>query len=358
MTQAGLQREINFDFCETLPVERVCGEHESLATEHDTEQPYDKGCINLTQKPPAGENVTLVRKSENVDEHLLLEYSTEEACAGNQTYGISYEIFCSDNITDVNPVLNLAKTNDCRPYFEIHHQSGCKVADINAIWQFMDKYYLIFGISFMVVGLFTLTLGLKLIRPTLAIIFCLSTIVAILFVFYVLILPNNVGSWVGWLLLAVSIVLGCIIGFFASKLLRVGVFFLGVWAGIGVALLLNNVILFKINSVAVLWISMAVLGLLFGVLSFFWYMYIVIVCTSIIGSYLFVRGISLFAGGYPNEFTIYERIRDQDMSRVPLTFYLYLAGIIICVGIGIFIQIKIKNRSKEPEKPNDYYRRV
>jgi len=49
--------------------------------------------------------------------------------------------------------------------------------------------------------------------------------------------------------------------------------------------------------------------------------------TSFIGTYLFVRGISLFVGGFPPEYLIYEMIK----SGVGITqsFYYYLGGIIL-----------------------------
>jgi hypothetical protein len=233
------------------------------------------------------------------------------------------------------------------------------VGDLNGIWRFVESNAWIFAIVFIVIGLFNLILGRKLVRPTIAIIFCLSTIVAILFLFYVLILKKDTAKWVGWLLLAVSAILGGIVGFFASKLIRVGVFFLGLWAGAGIGLILNNMVFYKINTVAILWILMAVFGLTLGVLSCFFFHYIVIACTSIIGAYLFMRGISLFAGGYPNEFTIYERIRDGDMSAVPWTFYMYMIGMLIMFLIGGFIQIKIKKREGDNDYgKTDYYKKV
>jgi hypothetical protein len=38
------------------------------------------------------------------------------------------------------------------------------------------------------------------------------------------------------------------------------------------------------------------------------------ISTSLIGAYLTVRGISAYAGGYPNEFTVYMRITKEDFE--------------------------------------------
>lgn len=44
-------------------------------------------------------------------------------------------------------------------------------------------------------------------------------------------------------------------------------------------------------------------------LSFFIFDHILIGSTSLIGAYALVRGISLYAGGYPNEFTLADMIK-------------------------------------------------
>lgn len=41
-----------------------------------------------------------------------------------------------------------------------------------------------------------------------------------------------------------------------------------------------------------------------AILSFFWYEHVLIIMTSFAGAYMFVRGISFYAGGFPNEFTL------------------------------------------------------
>jgi len=102
------------------------------------------------------------------------------------------------------------------------------VGDLNGLWRFVEDNLWIFAIVFMVVGAFSLVLGRKLIKPTLFIFGTLATVAVILFLFYVLILPNDVKKWVGWVILSVSVILGCIVGFFAAKLVRIGVFILGV----------------------------------------------------------------------------------------------------------------------------------
>lgn len=320
---------------------------------------FQDSCQPLSGHHGLGESISQQETGgEDSDEFLLLEYTTEEVCEGEEKFGIAFEIFCeADNTNLPTFIPNDAKSTDCRPVFRTHHSGGCKVGDLNGLWRFIEGNSIIFGIISMFIGFYNLVLGRKFIKPTIGLIMMMTTVVAILFVFFVLFLPTHTPGWVGWLLLAISIVLGGIVGFFASKLVRVGVIILGFWAGVGIGLLLNNLIFYRINHVSVLWILMGVFGLSLAVMSFFWYNYVVIICTSIIGSYFFVRGIALMAGGYPNEFTIFEKIYAGVFTGMPGTFWAYLVGMVIACLVGIIIQIFIKRREGNNES-DDVYKRV
>lgn len=57
-----------------------------------------------------------------------------------------------------------------------------------------------------------------------------------------------------------------------------------------------------------------------------------------IGSYLIWRGVSFYAGGFPNEFELSQMLGSGAWSSVPWTFYIYLGLMVAtCVG-GIFYQ--------------------
>ena len=57
----------------------------------------------------------------------------------------------------------------------------------------------------------------------------------------------------------------------------------------------------------------------------------IILATSFLGSYRFVRGISLFAGGFPNETEIYSKFAHYDKiePHFPKWFYAYMIAIMI-----------------------------
>lgn len=63
-----------------------------------------------------------------------------------------------------------------------------------------------------------------------------------------------------------------------------------------------------------------------------------IVSTSLIGSYIIVRTISLVFGGFPNELNFNTNISTNTLTTLPWTFYIYFGVFIVLFIIGIYFQ--------------------
>ena len=78
--------------------------------------------------------------------------------------------------------------------------------------------------------------------------------------------------------------------------------------------------------------------------------YMVCLATSLVGSYALVRGISVFAGGYPDETYVMMLINKGEYTQFGRVFgpmiYLYIGGIFFMTAIGFWIQTYMV-----PEKP-------
>ena len=68
------------------------------------------------------------------------------------------------------------------------------------------------------------------------------------------------------------------------------------------------------------------------------------------GAYLFWRGISLYAGGFPNEFDLIEQVQAGAKPHVNPWFYAYLVAIIISCAGGAYVQYKQLAKMNEEEK--------
>jgi len=217
----------------------------------------------------------------------------------------------------------------------------------------MDQYKWLWGAIFVFVGFFLGLFGKKLFSVTLFIIGMLVTIALVFVLFYTTFLTNNTKAWVGWTVLGCAIILGIFGGILLFKCQRLGAAVLGGWGGFVLGLLLNETVLFAAKSDWLFWITTISACLVGAGLSFCCYNPVIIMATSFSGSYLFVRGISLYAGGYPNEFTLVNSLETGAATGITGWFYLYLAFIILFTIICACVQFKQHKKdemAKEAEK--------
>ena len=76
--------------------------------------------------------------------------------------------------------------------------------------------------------------------------------------------------------------------------------------------------------------------------------------TSLLGAYLGLRSVSLFAGGFPNEFDTASHIKQFKLNEIKFSAYIYTALFIALSYISIKYQYKqqaIENKKKELLKP-------
>lgn len=130
--------------------------------------------------------------------------------------------------------------------------------------------------------------------------------VTTLFVFILLgnslfdwILSNSNHQWVQWIFV---VILFALANLCAAFLVRYKRFAIAVMAAFGGSLIAATfTVTFVINSKFFWWLIVLTVGVLFGLLSLKFEDLIIMFCTSFIGSYLLIRGISLYAGGFPYE---------------------------------------------------------
>ena len=177
---------------------------------------------------------------------------------------------------------------------------------MNALWTFLGKYDGLWGALLIAVGFVITLFGRKLFKPTICLMGAMAFVAVSLLFFYSVFFNANTKSYVGWIVLVISLLLGTIVGLLLARVSKLGVAVLSGWGGICLGLILYSAFLYKTESNVVFWLLIIGLCLVFAGLSFVIFDHILIISTTLIGSYAFVRGISLYAGGYPNEFTLAE----------------------------------------------------
>lgn len=227
--------------------------------------------------------------------------------------------------------------------------NGCSVAAINAIWTFLEKYKGLWGALLILIGFVISMFGRKLFKPTICLLGTAAFVCLCLLFFYSVFFNSNTKLWVGWIILTISVVVGTIVGLLLAKASKLGVAVLAGWGGVCLALILYGAFIHKVESQIVFWLFLVGLAALFAGLSLIMFDHILIASTSLIGSYAFVRGISLYAGRYPNEFTLAEMLQKDLYNEIDPVFYAYFAAIIVMCTLSVIVQLRIRKKDKEQE---------
>lgn len=130
------------------------------------------------------------------------------------------------------------------------------------------------------------------------------------------------------------------IGYVTLYFPKLGTFGLGAWVGVILSFILNNIALFRIKSsisALPLLITLAILGVVFGVLALFFKKSFVIISTSFIGAYCSIRALSWYLGAFPNEFLISKQ-RQYLGASVQWQYYVYVVALFILSASSMAVQ--------------------
>jgi len=151
---------------------------------------------------------------------------------------------------------------------------------------------------------------------------------------------KNPSDGVQWGIVVGCAIIGIILGLALTRARKLGIAALAAWGGVTLGLLITTT--FVLESVYAKWGIMIACALILAYAAFKVEKIVIMTLTGIIGSYMVVRGISLYAGGFPDEMNLQEEIKQGAITwdDFPKTFYAYLAGIAVCAIVGIIFQAR------------------
>lgn len=196
-------------------------------------------------------------------------------------------------------------------------------------------------------GAFNIFYGGKLFRITIMLFGIVSAVASISFLLFFILEINDLSQTMIWLCLLSAASIGTIIGYFLTKIIRVGVFVIGCWTGVILAIVLDSMIFYRFHLTYFLYIMIVCFVAIFGWLAYKYYEYVLIFSSSTLGSYFFIRGLSLIIGGYPNETDVLEQVKHGVYVEIPWTFYLYLLFMLVLSVFGVVVQVKRFNNGKQ-----------
>ena len=344
--------DLYYNFCYDLKLKKIKGcenidkKTQIVAIKNDTCQVL-AGSIN---KGNTWNILDEKNKTTNKTERIIqIELNRED----KQTQKIYYKLKCNENV-GINFIKEKSQYgNETILYFET--SEACVKMDFYLVWKFINDYVAFFAIALIAFGFFNCILGKKLAKVT-SFLLTLFSITVLVLIFSQYILPSGCAQWIIWVMLVLGIILGSTAGYFVFKHHEKFLSFLvggvaGFFLGEFLFNLFGNAIPGNSTVIHILFVVFSIIALI--VVAFFLKDFIVIFATSFIGSYTLIRGISLFAGYFPSEFTVIDlKNRDEiDQLETLLTWrvYVYLASIVVSTGLSIFIQFKINKEKPEPD---------
>ncbi len=282
-----------------------------------------------------------------------------------QNYTVTYHLSCDENLDHDKHILEKVEVHDtCKYDLYFRTYGGCPTFNLYAVWNFLLKFKVIFGTILIVQGLFFFTLGAKLVIVTLFTVCVLLVVGGMFFIFFVVLFTEASPVFV-WVILVLSLILGVGLGYFVAKYKK-GAFglLLGGYMGFILGVLLYNLLFVKITwaPTAVFWFTIIGCVIICFLFAYFMFDHIIILSTSFTGGYSFVRGISLFAGGFPNESLVIDAIKRDELEQLSVyvtwKLYLYILGWVMITGLSIWFQYHIrteedKERAKENKTTNE-----
>ena len=211
-------------------------------------------------------------------------------------------IKCSKN-TKFEPSKETS-TDKCNIVRNYESEKGCPVFELNTFNQFVTKYYWIFGIILILSGLVMAFFGNKFVN---IMIYCTVTLgifmVAGYFLFNLLTkIAFFKKTWVQITFFVLFFIISNVAGYFMMKIRKIAVALTAAFGGYMLSLTIIAAFMGLMQKK--LWLQYLLkigVPVVFGGLTFLMEDGIVMFITSFVGSYLLIRGISFYAGGFPVE---------------------------------------------------------
>jgi len=245
---------------------------------------------------------------------------------------------------------NLWNNDECNIILNYESKKGCPVFEYGILAKFFQKYSMFWGAIFIVFGLILSFLGNKFITVMVGVISSVAVFLSGVYLTTMIVdssmKATNIYEYAVWIILAIWAILGILAGVLIAKNRKWGIAILGAFGGVMLGMLLTTI--FIVGNDILYWGIIVGSGLVAFSITFFIETAVIIISTSFIGSYLVVRGISMYAGGFPNESELHTMAKNgyMDWNHFPKEFYGYLSGIIVLCILSSYFQWR-HNKKKE-----------
>ena len=297
---------------------------------------------------------------------LIITLAHGEKCTKDKYHKTYLKIYCDAEIDDDDFLDSVdlsdfyIKGNDCKHYISARSIYGCALNDWYLLKRLMDRYKYLFGLGFILIGVFLCMWGNKFKVPT------IMLVMGLIFCYVVsIIVLNFLPSLIDtekklFYLLGAGFLLGTFVGYLIKAKITIFTIMLGISMGYSVAEVIYQFVqgFIEWNPTYLYYATIVVCCVVGIVIGYYLIKTVMILGTSIVGGYIVMRGAAVIFGNYIDEDQFvdliksgeYEQIRDMKNGWV----YAYLGLWLVMIIFGFYYQCighkKKEATSKEIEK--------
>ena len=266
-------------------------------------------------------------------------------------------VMCDASVTGVGEaeVVSADLSDKCAPVVTVKHAAGCHSLTADPIIRWLSSNPWLLAIFFLIVGPICAFMGKRWFPYVVGTIGAITTISTIVIVGATHGAADHTAGLV--ILLVCALGAGILVGVLLRRAIWIGVGLVGIVAGFALGSFIYGVILAATGwqsywGAVLICVFGALLG---GVLTFTLGKEIVILATSMVGSYLFTRGLTLvFYSDYPSEAEMFHKLSNGQEVEVTWRFWLYVAIFVSVFLFAAHSQFQQKEEDENEELANAY----
>lgn len=282
-----------------------------------------------------------------------MSYQGGNMCDETSHFSLQVQINCNANLEKTTFALDKSSLKTpCNPRVIMNSPHACPVLQMGPLGEILENYNYYIGIPMLLIGGYLAFVAGKFPGVTLLLFTTLAVCLAQLFALYIFVLPAFAPTWSVLIVFPVTLGMGVGLGYGASKWPKIGIVIMGLSMGSLLGFFVYYMFLASsVDSSTAKVITVGGVALFSGIIYVVLFDQMIITTSAIFGSYILIRGLSMYTGGYVNEIEVLMASSNGDITQVRWTTFLFWALMVITAFSGIKAQLA--NRKETIEAFND-----
>ena len=264
-------------------------------------------------------------------------------------------LMCDPNEHEMKYMDQRFYKSECKMELRYKSKGGCPVLTQGQVEKFMNENKFLVGMIMIGLGAVLAFTGYYFLD---FVIFAVSFASFSLAISYIALVLTDKGygenqqpDWLLWVIFGGALLAGGLAAWMITKCRKFGIGLLAACGGIALGILICQMT--AINNTIIYYAILGACAIGTCILVSFLEKPLCIAITSFLGSYMLVRGVSLFAGGYPSEFQVAELIKQHIMPWTQYKwFWAYLVAVLILSLLSACFQNQITGKGSQRSNSN------